>query len=173
MPLVLVRFASHPSGHAMLRFTSAPMILLSQPGRLTRFVATALCISTVLLILPPYNPYRASLSWGDGRPRHRDRPVLAEVVLLEQAAQSFIDSPISQPYKEQYGELGKRTQRLRDWLSLSERHLQTQKRRGGSCGRSKRRHPSYSRFSSIPYEDHTPTRPSPTSARLLTLEQKG
>lgn len=98
------------------------MILFPQPGRLARVVSTALCVATVLLVLSPYNPYQASLSWGQGQPRHGDQPVLTEdeIENIERATQSFVESPISQPYKEQYGELGKRTQRLRDWIALSE-----------------------------------------------------
>ncbi|PKS05533.1 hypothetical protein jhhlp_008050 [Lomentospora prolificans] len=43
-----------------------------------------------------------------------------EIANIERTAESFVDSPIRPPYKEQYGELGQRAQQLRNWMTLAE-----------------------------------------------------
>lgn len=43
-----------------------------------------------------------------------------EIGHIEQMVQSFADSPVRPPYKEKFGELGRRAQQLRNWMALAE-----------------------------------------------------
>lgn len=88
-------------------------MLVSQPNTLTRLATTALCLVLVLLFLSPYNPYRSSLSWGR-------RFTEEELGSIDRESHSFVESPVGEPYKEQFGELGRRAQRLRNWLASAE-----------------------------------------------------
>ncbi|KAL2106307.1 hypothetical protein VUR80DRAFT_6941 [Thermomyces stellatus] len=88
-------------------------MLVSQPNTSIRFATTAVCLVVVFLFLSPYNPYQSPLSWGR-------RLTNEELYEIDRTAQSFIDSPLREPYKEKYAELGQRAQQLRDWLAAAE-----------------------------------------------------
>ncbi|GMG48303.1 unnamed protein product [Aspergillus oryzae var. brunneus] len=47
-------------------------------------------------------------------------PVVSDASLTNRLAQYFIDYPLHPPYKEHFGELGQRSQVLRDWLTLAD-----------------------------------------------------
>lgn len=88
-------------------------MLISQPITLTRFATTSLCLILVVLFVSPCNPYHSSLWWGQ-------RYTEEELGIIDRAAKTFVDHPVRESFKEQFGEVGRRAQRLRSWLASAE-----------------------------------------------------
>ncbi|RAK81595.1 uncharacterized protein BO72DRAFT_444559 [Aspergillus fijiensis CBS 313.89] len=125
---------------------SEPKLLLSQKMSLLtttllnprnfRLVIAALattCILSVLLFFPPGS--QISTTSLDVKPAAGTSALQtsavpststvadltpAETALLTDLTQYFTDHPIQKPYKEKYGELGRRLRIVRDWLTLAQ-----------------------------------------------------
>ncbi|KAE8310650.1 mannosyltransferase putative-domain-containing protein [Aspergillus transmontanensis] len=52
-------------------------------------------------------------------------PIASDANLVNHLAQYFIDYPLQQPYKGQFGELGQRSRVLRDWLTLADQSTES------------------------------------------------
>ncbi|KJJ30492.1 hypothetical protein AFLA70_261g001500 [Aspergillus flavus AF70] len=52
-------------------------------------------------------------------------PVASDAGLINHLAQYFVDYPLQQPYKKQFGELGQRSRVLRDWLTLADQSTES------------------------------------------------
>ncbi|RAL07872.1 uncharacterized protein BO97DRAFT_438066 [Aspergillus homomorphus CBS 101889] len=89
------------------------------------------CILSVLLFFPPGSQTStSSLDIGQSQDLKSTtvpsieitavEPTAAETALITDLTQYFTDHPIQKPFKEKYGELGRRMRILRDWLSLAQ-----------------------------------------------------
>ncbi|SPO00584.1 related to MNT3 - alpha-1,3-mannosyltransferases responsible for adding the terminal mannose resi [Cephalotrichum gorgonifer] len=90
----------------------------------TTILRTAVVIAIVLAV-SPLRPYLSPSAWPKNsqtskvHPRPGQLLTTVELGHIEDTARRILDSPLKHPYKEEFGELGRRAQQLRGWISLA------------------------------------------------------
>ncbi|PYI08774.1 hypothetical protein BO78DRAFT_395367 [Aspergillus sclerotiicarbonarius CBS 121057] len=109
------------SGQLLSKKMNQFAAIRSQRGiRILIAAVAAIFILSIFLLLPSASTTKVLGFGQDHKTATQPAAGITDTTLITDLSQYFADYPIQKPFKEKYGELGRRNRVLRDWLTQAE-----------------------------------------------------